>query len=104
LTAAPIKPEATAAAVTTTFDSAGLPTSSSDGTTYTHDAIGELTPMEDRVARLAAAGRTNREIAETLFLSVRTVEHHLSHVYVKRGVRSRTELALVLDEDSVPTQ
>lgn len=65
--------------------------------------IGEFTPMEERVARLAAAGRTNREIAETLFLSVRTVEHHLSHAYAKRGVRSRTELTLVLDDDSVPT-
>jgi DNA-binding CsgD family transcriptional regulator len=49
------------------------------------------------VARLAATGRTNREIAETLFLSVRTVETHLSHAYHKLGARSRTELAPVLD-------
>jgi DNA-binding NarL/FixJ family response regulator len=58
---------------------------------------GALTPTEERVAMLAAAGRTNREIAETLFLSVRTVESHLSHAYQKIGVRSRTELALVLE-------
>jgi DNA-binding NarL/FixJ family response regulator len=57
---------------------------------------GELTPTEERVARLAAAGRTNREIAEALFLSVRTVEGHLSHAYHKLGVRSRTELATVI--------
>ena len=60
-------------------------------------ATGELTPTEERVARLAAAGRTNREIGETLYLSVRTVETHLSHTYRKLGVRSRTELALVLE-------
>ena len=60
-------------------------------------ATGELTPMETRVARLAAAGRTNREIAETLYLSVRTVETHLSHAYRKLDVRSRTELTLALD-------
>jgi DNA-binding CsgD family transcriptional regulator len=64
-------------------------------------AIGELTPMESRVAHLAAAGRTNREIAETLFLSIRTVESHLSHAYHKLGVRSRTELALVLEDLAV---
>jgi DNA-binding CsgD family transcriptional regulator len=58
---------------------------------------GALTPTEERVARLAAAGHTNREIAETLFLSVRTVEGHLSHAYHKLGVRSRTELAFALD-------
>jgi DNA-binding CsgD family transcriptional regulator len=58
---------------------------------------GELTPTEERVASLAAAGRTNREIAETLFLSVRTVETHLSHAYHKLGARSRTELGPVLD-------
>jgi len=63
---------------------------------------GELTPMENRVAHLAAAGRTNREIAETLFLSVRTVETHLTHVYRKLGVRSRTELALALTDEPVP--
>jgi len=60
--------------------------------------VGELTETERRVAALAAAGRTNREIADTLFASVRTVEGHLSHVYAKLGIRSRTELAVFLDE------
>jgi DNA-binding CsgD family transcriptional regulator len=54
------------------------------------------------VARLAAAGRTNQEIADALFLSVRTVESHLSHAYAKLGVRSRTELAAALDEPAIP--
>jgi DNA-binding CsgD family transcriptional regulator len=53
----------------------------------------ELTPTEDQVARLAAAGAKNREIAEQLFMSVKTVEANLSRVYGKLGVRSRTELA-----------
>jgi DNA-binding NarL/FixJ family response regulator len=52
-----------------------------------------LTPAEQRVAALVAEGRTNREVAATLFLGERTVESHLSHVYAKLGVRSRAELA-----------
>ena len=52
-----------------------------------------LTPAEHRVAVLVAEGRTNREVAAALFLAERTVASHLSHVYAKLGVRSRTELA-----------
>jgi DNA-binding CsgD family transcriptional regulator len=59
---------------------------------------GKITEAEARVAKLAAAGRTNREIANALFMSVRTVEGHLLHAYAKLGVRSRTELALFFDE------
>jgi DNA-binding CsgD family transcriptional regulator len=54
---------------------------------------GTLTSVEQRVARLAAAGRTNQEIADALFMSPRTVGGHLSHVYAKLGIRSRSELA-----------
>jgi DNA-binding CsgD family transcriptional regulator len=59
-------------------------------------SMGELTDAEHRVARLAAAGFRNREIAEQLFMSVRTVEGHLSNIYPKLGIRSRTELAAYL--------
>ena len=52
-----------------------------------------LTPAEQRVADLVAKGRTNAEVAATLFLAERTVASHLTHVYAKLGVRSRTELA-----------
>jgi DNA-binding CsgD family transcriptional regulator len=52
-----------------------------------------LTPAERRVAALVAEGRTNREVAAALFVTERTVASHLSHVYSKLGVRSRTELA-----------
>jgi DNA-binding CsgD family transcriptional regulator len=55
-----------------------------------------LTSAERRVAALVVAGQTNREVAAALFLSERTVESHLTHVYAKLGVRSRTELARVL--------
>jgi DNA-binding CsgD family transcriptional regulator len=56
-----------------------------------------LTPAERRVATLVAEGRTNREVAAALVLGERTVETHLTHIYAKLGVRSRTELARTLD-------
>ena len=52
-----------------------------------------LTPQELKVARLVATGLTNREVAERLFLSPKTIETHLAHVFRKIGVRTRTELA-----------
>ena len=52
-----------------------------------------LTAAERRVASLVAEGRTNREVAAALFLTERTIASHLSHIYAKLGVRSRTELA-----------
>jgi DNA-binding CsgD family transcriptional regulator len=55
-----------------------------------------LSASEERVARLAAAGRTNREIADELFVSVKTVEATLSKAYRKLQVRSRTELGPAL--------
>jgi DNA-binding CsgD family transcriptional regulator len=55
-------------------------------------AAGRLTPTEEQVAELVAAGRTNREVADALFLSLNTVEANLSRIYHKLGVRSRTEL------------
>jgi DNA-binding CsgD family transcriptional regulator len=57
----------------------------------------ELTETERRVAELATQGRTNREIAAELFMGVSTVESHLSRVYRKLGIRSRTDLAGSLD-------
>jgi DNA-binding CsgD family transcriptional regulator len=52
-----------------------------------------LTPSELRVARLAAEGRSNPEIAHLLFLTRRTVETHLTHAYQKLEIASRDELA-----------
>lgn len=56
-------------------------------------ATGELTPSERRVCELAADGLSNKEIAQALFVTVHTVEVHLSHAYAKLGVRSRSQLA-----------
>jgi DNA-binding CsgD family transcriptional regulator len=53
----------------------------------------DLTPTEIRVAELVAAGSTNREAADALFVSVHTVEANLKRIYRKLGIRSRTELA-----------
>jgi DNA-binding CsgD family transcriptional regulator len=53
----------------------------------------ELTETERRVAELASAGQTNREIADGLFMSVHTVEAHLTRIYRALGVHTRTELA-----------
>ena len=54
--------------------------------------VDALTPAERRVAELAAVGRSNRAIAEQLFISEKTVEGHLGKVYDKLGVRSRAQL------------
>lgn len=56
-------------------------------------ADGGLTPSERSVVDLAVNGLANKEIAAALFVSVRTVETHLSHAYAKLGVRSRSQLA-----------
>lgn len=56
----------------------------------------ELTPSERSVAELAARGHSNREIADRLVLSVRTVESHLASAYRKLGIRSRVQLGLAL--------
>ncbi|WP_036962541.1 response regulator transcription factor, partial [Promicromonospora kroppenstedtii] len=54
-----------------------------------------LTERELDVARLVVQGRTNRQVAASLYVSVRTVEVHLGRVFRKLGVRSRTELAVL---------
>lgn len=57
------------------------------------DPLASLTPQERRVALAVATGATNHEVAEVLFLSVRTVEFHLSSVFRKLGLQRRSELA-----------
>jgi DNA-binding NarL/FixJ family response regulator len=60
-------------------------------------ALGQLTPQELQIVRLAARGMSNRDIAAQLFLSHRTVGYHLYKAYPKLGVVSRSELADVVD-------
>jgi DNA-binding NarL/FixJ family response regulator len=61
-----------------------------------------LTPSERRVAELAAVGRSNRDIAQTLFVTTHTVELHLTRVYRKLGITSRTDLARTLPTPNRP--
>jgi DNA-binding NarL/FixJ family response regulator len=60
-----------------------------------------LTASERRIAELAAEGLTNAQIAQTLFVTARTVEGHLTHVFLKLHVKARTELPAAL---AAPTQ
>lgn len=56
-------------------------------------AVDALTAQEEAVAGLVATGLSNREVASELFVSMKTVQYHLTRIYAKLGVRSRTELA-----------
>jgi DNA-binding CsgD family transcriptional regulator len=60
--------------------------------------IGALTPAEHRVAALAAAGQSNREIAQQLYVTRRTVETHLTHAFAKLNITTRAELAVQFPE------
>jgi DNA-binding NarL/FixJ family response regulator len=61
------------------------------------DGVESLTPSELRVAGMAAEGKTNRAIAQDLFLTVKTIEAHLSSTYRKLDIASRSELPEALN-------
>ena len=65
-------------------------------------STGQLTETEQRVARMAADGLSNKEIAKELVVTVNTVEFHLRNTYAKLGLKSRTQLAARLLEDADP--
>jgi DNA-binding CsgD family transcriptional regulator len=64
--------------------------------------VERLTPGERRVAELAAAGRSNRQIANALFVTVKAVEWHLGNAYRKLEVRGRSDLPPALGTPGVP--
>ena len=66
----------------------------------TPGALGPLTGREREIARLVATGQTNRQVAEQLVLSAKTIEAHLRNIYAKLGVRSRVELARKVEDGS----
>jgi DNA-binding NarL/FixJ family response regulator len=59
----------------------------------TSEGLDVLTAREQVVARLVTAGKTNREIAAELYVSVKTIEYHLSIIFTKLHIRSRRQLA-----------
>jgi len=63
-----------------------------------YTGVESLTPSERRVADLVAAGRSNREVAQALFVSRATVETHLRSIFRKLAIASRAELASLLSE------
>lgn len=69
-----------------------------------HEPVPRLSEAERRVAELAALGHTNREVSRRLFITVSTVEQHLTKVYRKLGVNSRADLptGLALHNNAVP--
>jgi DNA-binding CsgD family transcriptional regulator len=69
-----------------------------------NDGVAELSDAERRVASLAARGHTNRQIAEMLYVTVSTVEQHLTRVYRKLNVHRRTDLPGGLHPDPDPDQ
>jgi DNA-binding CsgD family transcriptional regulator len=58
-------------------------------------AMERLTAQELQIARLVAAGKTNREVSEAMFLSPKTIDYHLAHVFRKLAIHSRRELMLL---------
>jgi DNA-binding CsgD family transcriptional regulator len=65
-------------------------------------STGALTATERQIAELVAEGRSNKEVAATLFVSVKTVEANLSRTYAKLGIRSRAGLARHLGDGGAP--
>jgi len=68
-----------------------------------HAGIEALSDRERTIATHAAAGKTNNQIAAELFLSAKTIERHLSHIYLKLGLSSRAQLGLTLLESAGPS-
>ena len=65
-----------------------------------YSGVEALTPSELRVARMAAEGMTNRNIAQALFVTRKTVEVHLSHAYQKLDIASRSEPPAALESNT----
>jgi non-specific serine/threonine protein kinase len=72
-----------------------------DGSTGAAPLV-DLTPREVEVLHLVGQGRSNKDAARALGLSVRTVENHLAHIYLKLGVQSRVEAALLAHTLAAP--
>lgn len=65
-----------------------------------HDCFAGLSNAETKIARLVAQGKANKEIAHALTISTRTVQTHLSNIFAKLDLRSRTEVAIFITQKS----
>jgi DNA-binding CsgD family transcriptional regulator len=77
------------------FRRAGEELAAAGGRRVTRRRAQDLTPQEQRIARLAATGASNKDIATHLAVSVRTVRTHLEHIYAKLGIHLRRELMTI---------
>jgi DNA-binding NarL/FixJ family response regulator len=75
-----------------------------DGSGAGIDPAVQLTTREQEIATLVAVGLSNRQIAEKLFISRRTVDAHLEHIFGKLGITSRVMLTIQLREHSALTE
>ena len=66
--------------------------------------VDALTASEHRIASMAARGMSNRDIAQALFVTVKTVEMHLGHAYNKLNLNGRTQLAAALGDRAIPAK
>lgn len=71
----------------------GVHTDHAGASHRTERDVTDLTPQEEAVATLVARGLSNREVAAELYSSPKTVQYHLTRIYAKLGLRSRSELA-----------
>ncbi len=66
-----------------------------------HDGHSRVTEREQQVLRRVALGRTNRQIADDLFISIKTVERHLSNIFGKLGAANRAEATAIASRESL---
>ena len=67
-------------------------------------ALSQLSARETEILQLLIAGKSNKEIAREMYISTKTVEFHLDHIYTKIGVRSRTMAGVWAIQQGMPTE
>ncbi|MCA1552775.1 MAG: response regulator transcription factor [Chloroflexi bacterium] len=89
--------------VTPTLAASLLSEMTSDTGTAAHDPLSQLTEREHQILELVASGQSNKEIGARLYLSEKTVKHHMTNILQKLQVRNRVEAALLAQRDAKRT-